>query len=63
MKRVVHLPFGEIFVSQRNDWFDSRYKFTTKEHDNETNYTYFGARYYDSDLSSWLSEVNAFNLL
>ena len=23
--------------------------------DNETNYTYFGARYYDSDLSSWLS--------
>ncbi len=22
---------------------------------NETNYTYFGARYYDSDLSSWLS--------
>jgi len=25
------------------------------ELDNETNYTYFGARYYDSDLSSWLS--------
>ncbi len=22
---------------------------------NETNYTYFGARYYDSDLNSWLS--------
>jgi len=26
-----------------------------KELDNETSYTYFGARYYDSDLSSWLS--------
>jgi RHS repeat-associated protein len=26
-----------------------------KELDNETNYTYFGARYYDSDISIWLS--------
>jgi RHS repeat-associated protein len=48
---------------QSNSSFDSRYKFTAKELDNETNYTYtsncsvrrFGARYYDSDLSSWLS--------
>ncbi|HRC79633.1 MAG TPA: hypothetical protein PLK25_08005 [Bacteroidales bacterium] len=30
--------------------FDTRYKFTAKELDNETSYTYFGARYYDSDL-------------
>ncbi|HOB27459.1 MAG TPA: RHS repeat-associated core domain-containing protein, partial [Bacteroidales bacterium] len=29
--------------------------FTAKELDNETSYTYFGARYYDADLSSWLS--------
>ena len=29
--------------------------FTAKELDNETNYTYFGARYYDADLSIWLS--------
>ena len=35
--------------------FDTRYKFTAKELDNETSYTYFGARYYDSDLSSCLS--------
>ena len=35
--------------------FDTRYKFTAKELDNETNYTYFGARYYDSELSGWLS--------
>ncbi len=28
---------------------------TAKELDNETNYTYFGARYYDSELSVWLS--------
>ena len=35
--------------------FDSRYKFTAKELDTETDYTYFGARYYDSDLSNWIS--------
>ncbi|MDD3629577.1 MAG: hypothetical protein PHF55_00920 [Bacteroidales bacterium] len=29
--------------------------YTAKELDNETSYTYFGARYYDADLSSWLS--------
>ena len=35
--------------------FDSRYKFTGKERDEETAYDYFGARYYDSDLCQWLS--------
>ena len=54
-QHIQYLPFGELFVSQRNTSFDSRYKFTAKELDNETNYTYFGARYYDSDLSIWLS--------
>jgi len=29
--------------------------YTAKELDNETSYTYFGARYYDSELSGWLS--------
>jgi RHS repeat-associated protein len=31
------------------------YKFTGKERDEETGLDYFGARYYDSDLSLWLS--------
>ena len=31
------------------------FKFSAKELDNETNYDYFGARYYDNDLSNWLS--------
>jgi len=30
-------------------------KFTDKERDEKTGYDYFGARYYDSDLSQWLS--------
>jgi len=50
-----NLPFGELFVSQMAGSFDSRYKFTGKERDEETGYDYFGARYYDSDLSQWLS--------
>ena len=50
-----NLPFGELFVSQIAKGFDSRYKFSGKELDNETGYSYFGARYYDSDLSNWLS--------
>ncbi len=54
-QHLQYLPFGELFVSQRNCEFDSRYKFTAKELDNETSYTYFGARYYDSELSGWLS--------
>ncbi|HOJ25414.1 MAG TPA: RHS repeat-associated core domain-containing protein [Bacteroidales bacterium] len=55
VQHLQYLPYGELFVSQRNSEFDTRYKFTAKELDNETSYTYFGARYYDSDLSVWLS--------
>jgi len=55
MQHLQYFPYGELFVSQRNTEFDSRYKFTAKELDNETSYTYFGARYYDSELSGWLS--------
>ena len=56
VQHLQYLPYGELFVSQRNsEEFDSRYKFTAKELDNETSYTYFGARYYDSELSAWLS--------
>jgi RHS repeat-associated protein len=54
-QHVQYLPFGELFISQRNSTFDSRYKFTAKELDNETQYTYFGARYLDSEISIWLS--------
>jgi RHS repeat-associated protein len=32
-----------------------RYKFTEKERDTETEYDYFGARYYDSELGRWLT--------
>ncbi len=53
-QHLQYLPFGEQFIDQRKD-HDIRYKFTTKEEDSETGYQYFGARYYASDLSIWLS--------
>jgi RHS repeat-associated protein len=50
-----YLPFGETRVDQRTSYWNSRYSFSGKEKDEESGYSYFGARYYDSDLSIWLS--------
>ncbi|MCR4811462.1 MAG: RHS repeat-associated core domain-containing protein [Bacteroidales bacterium] len=50
-----------ILVSRENSglkavWSDSaQCSFSGKEKDSETGYYYFGARYYNSDLSLWLS--------
>ncbi|MBO7586773.1 MAG: RHS repeat-associated core domain-containing protein [Bacteroidales bacterium] len=57
VKQHLHyLPWGEEFVNQRSSHFDGvRYTFSAKERDAETGLTYFGARYYSSDLSIWLS--------
>ena len=57
VKQHLHyLPWGEEFVNQRSSNFDGvRYTFSAKEKDSETGYSYFGARYYSSDLSIWLS--------
>jgi RHS repeat-associated protein len=51
-----NLPFGELFVEQRSTAnYYTPYKFSGKEKDEETSYSYFGARYYMSDVSVWLS--------
>ena len=55
VQHLHYLPFGETFVSQRSADFDAMYTFSAKEKDTETGYSYFGARYYSSDLSVWLS--------
>jgi RHS repeat-associated protein len=49
------LPFGEDWVDQRTTSWNAPYTFSGKEKDVETGYGYFGARYYDSGLSIWLS--------
>ena len=55
VQHLQYLPFGESFISQKVSSYDVRYKFTGKERDAETGYDYFGARYYSSELSVWLS--------
>ena len=57
-KAVQHLhymPWGEDFVNQRTTDYAARFTFSAKEKDAETGYSYFGSRYYNSDLSIWLS--------
>jgi len=53
-QHMQYMPFGESFINQRSE-HDVRFKFTGKERDSETGFDYFGARYYSSDISVWLS--------
>jgi RHS repeat-associated protein len=55
IQHLHYLPFGEDWVDQRNSSWNAPYTFSGKEKDMETGYSYFGARYYDSGLSIWLS--------
>ena len=50
-----YLPWGEDFVDQRTTNYAARFTFSAKEKDAETGFSYFGSRYYNSDLSIWLS--------
>ena len=51
---ITYLPFGEVFAEQHIGW-ESPYKFNAKELDAETGIYYYGARYYDPKVSTWLS--------
>ena len=55
IQHLHYLPFGDDWVDQRNASWNAPYTFSGKEKDVETGYGYFGARYYDSGLSIWLS--------
>jgi RHS repeat-associated protein len=55
IQHLHYLPFGEDWVDQRNSSWNAPFTFSGKEKDVETGYSYFGARYYDSGLSIWLS--------
>ena len=55
IQHLHYLPFGEDWIDQRNTSWNAPYTFSGKEKDVETGYGYFGARYYDSGLSIWLS--------
>ncbi|NCP85663.1 MAG: hypothetical protein GW823_12435, partial [Bacteroidetes bacterium] len=53
-QHLQYLAFGEDYIYQRNSSWNVPYTFSGKEKDSETGYSYFGARYYDSDISVWL---------
>jgi RHS repeat-associated protein len=53
-QHLQYLPFGETAVSQKLSSWTTPYQFSAKEKDEETGYSYFGARYYNSDISVWL---------
>ena len=55
IQHLYYLPWGEDFVNQRTTDFSARFTFSAKEKDLETGLSYFGSRYYSSDLSIWLS--------
>ena len=53
---LAYMPFGETLAEQQNGTsYYSPFKFSAKEKDQETGYSYFGARYYSPELSVWLS--------
>ncbi|MDR1876217.1 MAG: RHS repeat-associated core domain-containing protein [Flavobacteriaceae bacterium] len=54
-QHVEYIPFGEVFLEEKNDKWNTPYKFNAKEMDEETGLYYYGARYYDSKISVWYS--------
>ena len=53
-QHVEYIPFGEVFIEERNATWNTPYKFNAKELDEETGLYYYGARYYDPRVSVWL---------
>ncbi|MCQ2211560.1 MAG: hypothetical protein MJZ34_14860 [Paludibacteraceae bacterium] len=54
-QHVEYIPYGEVFVEERNNSFSTNYLFNAKELDNETGLYYYGARYLDPMGAMWLS--------
>ncbi|MDH5231851.1 MAG: RHS repeat-associated core domain-containing protein [Gammaproteobacteria bacterium] len=50
-----YFPFGETWYQEGGNNKVTPYLFTSKELDSETGYYYFGARYYDPRVSTWIS--------
>ena len=65
-QHIEYVPFGEVFIEERNNMWNTPYLFNAKELDEETGMYYYGARYYDPRLSVWMStdseEENFFNI-
>ena len=55
VQHIEYVPFGEVFVEERNNTWNTPYLFNAKEFDEETGMYYYGARYYEPRLSLWMS--------
>ena len=54
-QHIEYVPFGEVFLEERNNTWNTPYLFNAKEFDEETGMFYYGARYYEPRLSLWMS--------
>ena len=55
VQHIEYVPFGEVFIEERNSVWNTPYLFNAKEFDEETGMYYYGARYYEPRLSIWMS--------
>ena len=54
-QHIEYVPFGEVFIEERNNTWNTPYLFNAKELDEETGMYYYGARYYEPRLSLWMT--------
>ena len=55
VQHIEYVPFGEVFIEERNNIWNTPYLFNAKEFDEETGLYYYGARYYDPHISLWIT--------
>lgn len=55
VQHIEYVPFGEVFIEERNSVWNTPYLFNAKEFDEETGMYYYGTRYYEPRLSLWMS--------
>jgi RHS repeat-associated protein len=53
VQHIEYVPYGEVFIEERNNVWNTPYLFNAKEFDEETGLYYYGARYYDARLAIW----------
>ncbi len=62
-QHLAYFPFGEIWVQEFETILGTEYYFTGKEFDNDTQLSYFGARYYDARTSVWQSPIRFYKFI
>ncbi len=55
VQHIEYVPFGEVFLEERNNTWNTPFLFNGKELDEETGLYYYGARYYNPKSSQFIS--------